>query len=183
MKKSIVPLAILITIALGIFIYINRFIDYSVVEIDGYAFKTNDLAENLNDSNDKKNISLQKVIVNEPIYKSNTSFYVGEEKKKKINLDYPIVSKDSSTLYIASNVGDYITEDFDHEVSYPGTIITDSKLYNTNDYEQATDCNYFFVGLNNGLFINLSEIEIKSYSYDIKIPVNSFIKFEENSLR
>lgn len=183
MKKAIVPICLLITIALGIFVYINRFINYSVVEVDGYAFKNNDIVENLNNNDDTKKISLQKVIVNDVIYKSNNRYYVGEEKKKLINLDYPIVSKDSSTIYIATNVGDYITDNFDHEVSYPGTIIADSKLYNTTDYEQATNDNYFFVGLNNGLFINMNEINIKSYSYDIKIPINSFIKFEKNSLR
>ena len=139
MKKAIVPLCLLIAIGLAIVVYINRFINYSVVEVNGYAFSTNALATNLAKSEDEEKINVEKVSVSDVIYKSNKKFYVGEEKKKNISLDYPIISEDTSSIYIASSVGDLITEDFSHEVAYAGTIVTDSKLYNTVDYEQATD--------------------------------------------
>lgn len=182
MKKIIIPLCIIILAALGVFVYIHRFVNFSTVEIDGYAFNSNAVFSNLNEEKEKEKVSLENVNVNDTIYKSNNNYYVGEEKKKSVNLDYPIVSKDASTLYIASNIGEYIADDFSHESSYAGSIITDSKLYNTSDYEQATDYSYYFVQMNNGIYINLSEINIKNYSYDIKIPVNSFINFKESSI-
>ncbi len=182
MKKAIVPLCLLIVIGLAIVVYINRFINYSIVEVDGYAFTTNALATNLAKAEEEENISVEKVEVSDIIYKSNKKFYVGEEKKKNITLDYPIISKDTSSIYIASSVGDLITEDFSHEVAYAGSIVTDAKLYNTIDYEQATDYSYMFVQLNNGIYVNTKEFNIKTYLENTTIPVNSFIRFNEKSI-
>ncbi len=182
MKKAIIPFSLLIMVALGVFLFLNRFVNYASVEVDGFAFKSNAIYNNLSDSKKQEDISLEPVSINDTIYKSSSNFYVGEEKKTKVNIDYPIVSKDSSTLFIASNLGEYITSDFDREAAYPESMITDGKLYNTSNYEQATDYSYLFVGMNNGLYINVAELKIKTYNDTHVIPVNSFIKFETNAL-
>ncbi len=182
MKKAIVPLCLLIIIALSVYVYINRFVNYSVVEVDGIVFNSNAISNNLAKSKDTEKVSYENVKVSDIIYKSNKNYYVGEKKKKSVNLEYPIVSKDSSTLYIASNIGNFVTEDFDHEVAYAGTIITNSKLYNTTDHEQATDYSYLFVEMNNGVYVNLSELDINNSIEEIKIPINSFVSFKDNSI-
>ena len=182
MKKAIIPLSLAILAAIALFIYLNRFVDYTRVEVDGYIFSNDAIYDNLYMAKETEEVSVEKVKVNDVIYKSNDTYYVGDTEKKSVNLKYPIVSKDSSTLYIVSNVGDLVADDFGREVSYSGTLITDSKLYNTTDYEQATNYDYYFVALNNGLFINLSEMTIDTYEGKCVIPLNSFINFSSNSL-
>ena len=181
-KKAIIPLCLILFIALAVFVYINRFDQYATIEISGIVFNNDAIYFNLVNSSDEKDITYENVEVTDVIYKSNKKYYIGEKDKKKVNLDYPIVSKDSSTLYIASNIGDLVADDFKREATYKGTLLTDSKLFNTTDFEQATDYEYYFVAMNNGVFINLSEISIKTYNSENIIPVNSFIAFSESSL-
>ncbi len=182
MKKAIIPFCLLITIALAVFLFINRFVSYSTIEVDGYAFNSNAIFSNLSDAKNQEKITVEPVSAGDTIYKSSSKYYVGEEKKKNIVVDYPIISNDASTIYLSSNVGELISDDFGHETAYAGALITDAKLYNSNNYEQATNYSYYFVALNSGLFVNVAEINIKTYSDDIIIPVNSFILFKENAV-
>ena len=182
MKKFLIPLCLIVLFSLGLFLYLNRFENYSYVEVDGYALNTNDIYSNLVNNKDDANITFEDVTVNDIIYYSNKKYFVGEEKKKKINLDYPIISKDKSSLFIASSLGDLIDENFSSESTYSGMILTGSKAYNTVNHEQATDYNYYFLVLNNGIYVNLSEMIIKTDVENIIIPSNSFINILESSI-
>ena len=61
-------------------------------------------------------------------------------------------------------------------------MVSDNKLFNDYNYERADNITYLFVELGSSIFVNLSEIQIKT-TKEFVIPVNSFISFSEESLR
>ena len=185
MKKTIIPLGIILLTIFGIFMYINRFTTYHVSDIEGYVFATNDIANNLTSGlNDKSaSIKFENVRINDNIYKSGKKFYIGEESKKNVNLDYPIVSSDNSSVLILSDKGNYVDETFVKSSTYKNTIIAEGTLYNGISNQVADENKLIFVELGNGVYVNLEEVVVKRNGEEIKIPTNSFVFFERSFLR
>lgn len=185
MKKAIVPLGIILLVIFGVFMYLNRFTLFHVSDVDGYVFNTNNIATNLAAglTENSEKITFEKVKVNDSIYQSGKKYYIGEETKINVNLDYPIVSQDSSSVYVLNNTGKYIDENFIKETTFENSIFTQGYMYNGNNNEQLSEDKYTFIELNNGIFMNLVEINVRKGGKDHVIPVNSFIYFEQSFLR
>lgn len=185
MKKAIVPLGILILVIFGVFMYINRFTIFHTSDIDGIVFATNDMATNLTAgiNDDSPKITYENVKVNETIYKSGKKFYIGEETKKNVNLDYPIVSTDTSSLLILNDKGNFVDDSFVKSATYENTILNEGTLYNGVNNSKVSDDKYIFLEVGNGIYVNLVELNVKRNGEDHKIPVNSFIYFEQSFLR
>lgn len=185
MKKSLVPLTILLLMIIGLFVYINRFILFGTIEINGYALNSDTMLDHLQNGKKKKTkkVTYEKVKVNDTIYLSGNRFFVGEKDKKYISSDYPIISKDSSTLLILDDLGKFVDEKFIKTDTYRNSILVDSHLYNGANNEQVDDYEYYFVEMNNGVFSNIEELTITVKKQDIVIPINSFIYFRENGIR
>ena len=132
MKKAIVPLGIIILFIFGVFMYINRFTIFHISDVDGHAFNTNNIAANLSVglTEEAEKITYEKLKVNDTIYQSGKKYYVGEENKKNINIDYPIISEDKANIYVLNDNGKYVDENFTKENTYKNTVLSDGYLYN-----------------------------------------------------
>ena len=185
MKKAIVPLGILVLVIFGVFMYINRFTIFHTSGVDGIVFATNDMATNLaagiNEESPK--ITYENVKINESIYKSGKKYYIGEETKKNVNLDYPIVSTDTSSLLILNDKGNFVDETFVKSATYENSILNEGTLYNGVNNTKVSDDKYIFLEVGNGIYVNLVELNVKRNGEDHKIPINSFIYFEQSFLR
>ena len=118
MKKAIVPLGIILLVIFGVFMYLNRFTLFHVSDVNGYVFDTNNIATNLSAglTENSEKVTFEKVKVNDSIYQSGKKYYIGEETKINVNLDYPIISEDTSSVYILNDTGKYIDENFIKEL-------------------------------------------------------------------
>lgn len=186
MKKAIVPLGIILLLVFGVFMYINRFTLFHTVEIEGIVFDTTDITSNLaggleNDEN--REITYKNIKVNDNIYKSGKKYYIGEETKKNIVIEYPIIASDSSNILILSKNGNFIDERFNKTTTYKNTFVSEGTLYNGVDYSKADDLKYIFVETDKGIFMNLNDIKITQARRTHNIPKHSFIYFEHSFLR
>lgn len=185
MKKAIVPLGIILLFVFGIFMYFNRFTIFHVSDVDGYIFDTNDIATNLSSGvdEDSPEITFETVKINDNIYKSGKKYYIGEENKKNVVLDYPVISEDDSSVLVLNDTGYYVEETFVKTETYPNTIINDGTLYNGINNTKADEAKYIFLDLGNGVYVNLLDIKIIVNDEEKTIPAHSFIYFERNFLR
>ena len=185
MKKAIVPLGIIILVIFGVFMYLNRFTIFHVSDVNGYVFNTNNIATNLSSglTENSEKVTFENVKVSDTIYQSGKKYYIGEENKKSVNLDYPIISEDSSSVYVLNDTGNYIDTNFIKETTFKNSVFTEGYLYNGQNLERTSEDKYLFLELNNGIFINLVEINVKRNGGNNIIPANSFIYFEQSFLR
>ena len=187
MKKAIVPLGIIVLLIFGVFMYINRFTVFHTVEVEGIVFDTTDITTNLTGgiTEESGNITYKNIKINDNIYKSGKKYYIGEETKKDVVIDYPIITNDSSSVLVLSDNGNFVDEKFNKTTTYKNTIISEGTLYNGIDYSKADDAKYIFVESGVGIYTNLMEIEIKKTINDktYNIPKHSFIYFEHSFLR
>ena len=185
MKKAIVPLGIIVLLIFGVFMYVNRFTLFHTVEVEGIVFDSTDLTTNLTGGVTKESnkITYKNIKINDNIYKSGKKYYIGEESKKNVVIDYPIIANDSSSVLILSETGNFVDEKFNKTTTYKNTIISEGTLYNGVDYSKADDAKYIFVESGNGIYTNLMDIEIIQAKKEHKIPTHSFIYFEHSFLR
>lgn len=185
MKKAIVPLGIVILMAFGIFMYFNRFTIFHVTDMDGFVFETNDMATNLAGglNDESPEIKFESVKISDNIYKSGKKYYIGEETKKNVVLDYPIVSEDDSSLLILFDTGFFVEETFVKTETFKNTILTNNNLYSGVTNQKLDEAAYTFVQLGNGLFINLQKLILQIDNKEYIIPMHSFIYFERSFLR
>ena len=185
MKKTrIILVAIVIILGIVGIIYYNGYNDVRTFDLDGYIFTSDNVTSNLVNGQDATDseVSYEKVKYDDTLYESGGQYFIGKDAKINISLAYPIVSSDSNTLLILSDQGYLIDSSFRRTTTYANSLISDNKLFNENNYERADNVTYYFVELNNSIFINLSELTI-SLRKDHTIPVNSFISFSDESLR
>jgi hypothetical protein len=185
MKKAIVPLGIILLVVFGVFMYLNRFTIFHVSDVDGYVFDTNNIAANLSAgmTENSEKVTFANIKVSDTIYQSGKKHYIGEESKKNVNLDYPIIAKDTSSVYVLNDNGKYIDENFIKETTYKNSVFTEGYMYNGTNLQRTSEDKYYFLELNNGIFVNLVELKLKTGGKEVVIPVNSFIYFEQSFLR
>lgn len=181
MKKIVIPIVV-ISIILIYFSYI-KFSPVMNVDVGGYLFTSNQIVENLLQENQKDKIEYEKVKVNDVIYQQRDDLFVGETKKVKINASLPLLSSDGSTLYNFTENGYLIDYRFQKTKSYANSVLANGELYNQLSLERADNDIYYFLELENNVFINLNSISITDHQYTYNIPVHSFIYFDENEIR
>lgn len=153
----------------------------TIIEYEGYAVQGKELVENLlkSDLNAKKYIEAIKIDEDSAIYKKIATYFVGEEKKTKINLDYPIYINNDIALLNMSENSKLITTDFEVVEGYKNSTLTDGGLYNTQGLERADYNDYLFLKNSDNVFMNSKEIKIKTNTNTYTIPTNSIICFNE----
>ena len=182
--KKVLSLLVVIVVIIGV-IYFNSYKTVRTFDIDGYLFTSDTITKNLINGYDEtsERVKYSKVKYDDSLYKSRSSYFIGDRKKISVNIDYPVISSDSDTLLLLSDTGLLIDTSFRKSKTYSNSFISDSKLFNENDYERADNIDYLFVQLNNGIFVNLDEIKIIRASKEYIIPVDSFISFNEENIR
>ena len=179
-------IAIILVIALIYFIFLK----YSPImnfKYEGYAISGKDITENLLGSSEdltkNKNLELTKIEEQGTIFKKLNEYFVGSKEKTKINLNYPIYINGNSAIYNLAESSTLISKDFEQIAGYPNLSISEGKVYDGNNLERADGKEYIFVKTADEIYINLSEIKIKTTANEYTIPVNSILAFTENSVR
>ena len=179
-------IAIILVIALIYFIFLK----YSPImnfKYEGYAISGKDITENLlgssEDSTTNKSLELTKIEEQGTIFKKLNDYFVGNKEKKEINLNYPIYINNNSAIYNLAESSTLISKDFEQVTGYPNLSISEGKVYDGNNLERADAKEYIFVKTADEIYINLSEINIKTTANEYTIPVNSILAFTENSIR
>lgn len=164
----------------------TRFTEFTQLEDTGYAIKDTGVASML-----MREIGDEKIVKNQDmcdfsifdwIYKRGSSYYLGEEKKVAIDIDYPLYLNDGATIKFVQNKGKLYDQNYETMEIYEGLMVNNGVSYNPGG-ERADACDYIFYGMTNGLFINTLEMSfVNSTSEEIKIPVNSIIYFTRDHL-
>ena len=185
-------IGLIIIIAIMSLIYFI-FLKYSPVmnfKYEGYAISGKEITENLLglsesdvSENASKNIELAKIEEQGTIFKKLNDYFVGNKEKTEINLNYPIYINGNSSLYNLSEDTTLISKDFEEITGYPNLSISEGKIYDGNNLERADGKEYIFVKTNEGIYINLVEIKIRTTANEYTIPLNSIVAFTENTIR
>lgn len=178
-------LIFMITILILIYNISLRFEPYTIIQYEGYAVSGKDLVSALLDPNlnAEPTIEALKIREDEAVYKKIASYFIGEEKKVKINLDYPIYINNNMAILNLSDNSKLITTKFQEIEGYENSTLTSGTLYNSSDLERADYNDYLFLKNSDNMFINSKIIKIKTAANDYEIPVNSIINIEEDSIR
>ena len=135
----------------------------SVIEYKGYAVNGKELVENLlrSDLNGKEYINPLKIEEDSVIYKKIATYFVGEEKKNRINLDYPIYVNNNISLLNLTNDTTLITTDFEEIAGYENSTLTDGVLYNNSlEFKRADYNDYLLMRNSDKVYINTKELKI-----------------------
>ena len=183
MKKAIIVAATILIVF--ILIYFNNYSFVRTFDISGYVFNDDNVTDNLMNGNVKSNkkLSYSSVHTNDALYSSRGNYYIGEKNKKQINNNYPVVSKDGSEIVVIDDVGNLVDSKWKKVSTVKNTIVSNKYLYNETDYERADNSVYLFMELDNGIYINLDNMNINVNGKYTKLPNNSFIYFSVNYLR
>ena len=157
MKKiligAVLILGVVLLIALNSFKAVGEFYD------DGYVLADNKIQENLTSNESTEVVPGIEVHVYDTIYSRGKTLFVGDETKKKFTRDYPLYINDGSAVKLLSGEEKLIDSNFSSLETYEGVILSDGVLH--NDDGTRSDWNeYYFVRLNNGLFVNSLEVGI-----------------------
>ena len=182
MKKIIAIISIIFIIAFAI--YYNRYTNVRTFDMDGYIFSGDAITSNLINGEEvsKKEVKFYNVKYDDTLYLGRGKYYIGDKNKREVDLDYPLVSNNNNTLLLLSNEGKLVDTSYRKTSIYKNIFVSNSMLYNENDYERADNLYYLFVELNNSIFVNLNDIQVNTTILN-KIPINSFILFNEDCIR
>ena len=183
-KPPIFILFLMIFIILVLYLIYSiglNFKPFAIIEYEGYAVSGKELVENLlkSDLNAKQYIDAVKIEEDSTIYKKIASYFVGENKKTKINLDYPIYINKNIALLNMSDEGTLITTDLETVDAYKNSTLTNGILYNVDSFERADYNDYLFLKNSDNVFINSKEMTIKTNTNTYVIPTNSMLSFAE----
>ena len=182
MKKILALISIIFIIAFAI--YYNRYTNVRTFDMDGYIFSSDAITSNLINGEEvsKKEVKFYNVKYDDTLYLGRGKYYIGDKNKREVDLGYPLVSNNNNALLLLSSEGKLVDTSYRKTSIYKNIFVSDSMLYNENDYERADNLYYLFVELNNSIFVNLNEIQVNTTVLN-KIPINSFILFNEDRIR
>ena len=186
----VIGLLIVILIALSVYYIFLKYQPVLNFKYEGYAVTGKAITENLlgevANTESNRNIELAKIEENGTIFKKLNNYFIGNienGQKMEINLNYPIYINGNSTIYNLSEDTKLLTEDFGEIYGYPNLSVSNGKAYDGYNLERIDEKEYIFIKTNEGIYINLSEIKIKTNLNEYTIPINSIIAFSENEIR
>lgn len=157
---------------------------YMIINYDGYAVSGEQLTENLLSgikiTNENRNIQAINVKDQSTIYKNIHSYYIGDDKKTNLNIDYPIYINGNISLYNISSDTKMITNYYEELDGYANSSIVSGTLYNMYNMERADYNKYIFLKTPDEIFISTYDINLKTSESEYTIPMNSIIKFTED---
>lgn len=183
-KYSLVIVITIMSIILSFFLYL--LFNYKSVyklDIDGYMI-SKELTESLKSDEISENtvINVVKMKSNDSIYKNSFDYYVNEDKKKQVNIDYPLFVDNGFALVNYNSNINLVDNDFERIVGQESLILSYGKIYDSVDYTQMDNEKYILLSYEDGTYINLYDLEIKTTSNTYNIPINSFLYFFEDKL-
>ncbi len=180
------PIIILVAVVAVVMILIIMYFNikpYSTIYKNGYMVLYDNMTSNLinnklDEDFEKLDVGVVYVEVGDYIYKQADIYYVGVEKKEKIDYDYPLYSPDGLTVYNLNENITLIDRKFDKTKGYTGLSLSYGILYNEGDDEQADELDYLFLNLNNSIYVNTQTMVIKTMMNEYVVPMNSTVHFD-----
>ena len=107
---------------------------------------------------------------------------VDDKKKTSVNVYYPLYVNNGLTIINYNESINLIDKNFNRITGYKDLIISYGKIYDNTDFSQLDQESYILLQYENGIFINLYDIEVKTITQTITIPTNSFLFFFEDKI-
>ena len=126
-------------------------------------------------------VKLHKMEADTMIYSSLLKSY-DYNTKTAIDLSYPMYVNNGTTLNFLNGKYTLVSDEFQLLDTYNGLYLANGNTYN-EDLSQADGDDFFFVALENGLYMNAQTATFKNSLTEIQIPVNSIVKFQETDVR
>ena len=172
----------LIIIAIIYYVFI-RYAPEMIITYSGYAVEGKTMVENLKNS-DVSNVNpylgLIEVHENDLLYKKLNSYYIGEDNKKEIDINYPIYINEGNALLNIGPTTRLITVNYEEVEGYPDFMMTDGVMYNGADITRADGNKYIFLKSEDQIFTNVGKIKITTSSNEYEIKEFSNIYFTED---
>ena len=159
----------------------TRFKTYMQVDYNGYAIEDETVRTMLLADPDAENrvesADLYSFNVLDYIYSRGNSYYMGEGKKTKVDLSFPLLINGGAGVWFLDDTATLFNTNYERFSTYSGLTVSERVSYNPGG-ERAADDEYYFAGLKNGFFVNLDSFSI-SQGTEKQIPMNSMIYFTE----
>lgn len=181
----LIGLILLIIIILAIYYLFLYYAPQTIIPYTGYAIEPKIMSANLQNQSIEqvdRVIEMVEVKENETLFKKLNSYYIGENKKRILDINYPIYVQGNSAICNISKDTKLITVNYEIVEGYPGFTITDGIMFNGDDLTRADSNEYLFLKSKENIFTSTKEIEIKTSNNQYKIPTYSNIYFAEDRI-
>ncbi len=176
---GLIIMLIIITIIYYVFL---RYAPEMIITYSGYAVEGKTMVENLKNSdvfNVNPYIGLVEVRENDLLYKRLNSYYIGEDDKKEIDINYPIYINEGNALLNIGPTTRLITVNYEEVEGYPDFMMTDGVMYNGADITRADGNKYIFLKSEDEIYTNVGKINIATSLNEYEIKEFSNIYFTE----
>ncbi len=177
-------IAMIVIIAIIYYVFL-RYSPEQIITYSGYAIEGKTMAENLKSSeisNIDQYLNLIEVKENDLLYKKLNSYYIGENDKKEIDINYPMYINDGDTLFNISKNTKLITVNYEEVEGYPEFMLTGGVMYNGVDLTRADGNKYIFLKSEDEIYTNVQAIKIKTATNEYEIKEYSNIYFTEEAI-
>ena len=172
----------LIIIAIIYYVFL-RYAPEMIITYSGYAVEGKTMVENLKNS-DMSNVNpylgLVEVHENDLLYKRLNAYYIGEDDKKEIDINYPIYINEGNALLNIGPTTRLITVNYEEVEGYPDFMMTDGVMYNGADITRADGNKYIFLKSEDEIYTNVGKIKINTSLNEYEIKEFSNIYFTED---
>ena len=177
-------IAMIVIIAVIYYVFL-RYSPEQIITYSGYAVEGREMAESLKrdeTGNIKQYIDLIKVNENDLLYKKLNSYYIGENEKKEIDINYPIYINEGKTILNLGEKTRLITVNYEQVEGYPEFMLTGGVMYNGADLTRADGNEYIFLKSEDEIYTNIKEIKLKTVLNEYEIKQYSNIYFTEEAI-
>ena len=177
-------IAMIIIIALIYYVFL-RYSPEQIITYSGYAIEGKTMAENLKSSeisNIEQYLNLIEVKENDLLYKRLNSYYIGEDDKKEVDINYPMYINEGSTIFNISRNTKLITVNYEEVEGYPEFMLTGGVMYNGGDLTRADGNKYIFLKSEDEIYTNVDKIKVKTATNEYEIKEYSNIYFTEEAI-
>ena len=164
-----------------LFLYTNYKEDF-VIDLDGYMISTSTLEDIKSDDVSLEKISTVKVKSQDTIYKNKFNKYINGNKRKSVNINYPLYVNDGLTIVNYNESVNLLNTDLERSTGYRNLVLSYGKIYDGNDYTQIDKESYLLLSYEDDLFINLYDLKIETTLNTYEIPTNSIIYFMDDRI-
>ena len=186
-KKVLTIITVFVIVLCLMLLFITRFYTSNLFPQDGYFVTGNTIEKNLMSNYTRKSskqVELVKMSSEDTMYSNLGRVYVGnDDHKTEVNTKYPIYTNNGLAIVNTNARNKLINSRFEQFDTYENFTLTDAKIYNYSEFEQSDYEEYYFLLLENGVYVNAQKMTFVLTNIKKIIPINSIINFQEDAIR
>ncbi len=174
-------MAMIVIVAIIYYMFL-RYSPEKIITYSGYWVEGKSLSENLKneDTSDVDTyLDLVEVNENDLLYKRLNSYYIGEDEKTEVDINYPIYINEGTTIWNINDTTSLITVNYEEVEGYPEFMLTGGIMYNGDDLTRADGNEYLFLKSEDAIYTNAKNIKILTTINEYEIGEYSYIYFAE----